>query len=271
MREAVDPAGRPPRGTKPRRIQSTILGIAIALFATAACVTRSASDEVASPSGLDPQSAADRELLAFAEANPQCQLWTDWQRICSRTGPDGVPLCATDPDRPVQPSTPFCVYANGGTLTADTEGPAARSVGRFCADETSYRTNAGRPGEEGREVRACRAFQNDRPFNGRNLAARRHPWCAEWSDTYTERAVCSEDGADSELQSCSTLAQAGYQHARPLYCSRLNTPAWCGRAEGLLDRVNAEPGILATRDVRYQTSDFLPAHGVVCGERNDGQ
>ena len=32
------------------------------------------------------QTAADADLVRFERENPSCQLWTNWQKMCSRTG-----------------------------------------------------------------------------------------------------------------------------------------------------------------------------------------
>jgi hypothetical protein len=225
----------------------------------------------AAPAGgsFRSQQEADRSLVRFDREHPQCQLWTNWQKMCSRTGPNGATNCVTDPDRPVRPSAPFCVYAGEGTMTPDLEGPDVGSVGRYCIRSRTHGVYSGPGSDPGRQIRYCAEFDPRRPFNGRSLAARRHGWCAEWSDTSTERPVCVEGAARGRLPSCAGLARAHYRHNRPLYCSRLAAPPWCGAAEGLLDRTESSPEGVSVNDVRYRSSDFLPVHGVVCRRTAD--
>lgn len=74
------------------------------------------------------QQHADVALAAFGEANLQCQLWTNWQKMCSRTGEGGAVACSTDPDRPVAPSEPFCTAGEAAPPTR----AQVKSFERFC-------------------------------------------------------------------------------------------------------------------------------------------
>ena len=54
------------------------------------------------------QAAADTALAAFDKDNPSCQLWTNWQKMCSRTGEGGAASCIKGRQLSVKPSTaPF--------------------------------------------------------------------------------------------------------------------------------------------------------------------
>lgn len=55
------------------------------------------------------QKAADAALVQFANSNPDCQLWTNWEKMCSRTS--GASTCIRDSRLQVRPSTPFCVIS----------------------------------------------------------------------------------------------------------------------------------------------------------------
>jgi hypothetical protein len=167
-----------------------------------------------------------KELAVFAATHKSCQLWTNWHQMCSRTGPHGAPVCATDQARPVPPSSPFCV---SGTNT-DSGQPAAagltpaqlRSIDRFCASRTDPRDRHGGVG--------CQ-FSRDRPFNGFRLQARRHPWCSAWGDAATGITLCREDSRGAS--SCAALAKAHQSEPHQLYCQELRLPAWCTRASGI--------------------------------------
>lgn len=58
-------------------------------------------------------SKADRALQAFDKNHPECALWSDWRKLCSRIGPDGATYCRIDPEHPASPSAPFCARENG--------------------------------------------------------------------------------------------------------------------------------------------------------------
>lgn len=176
------------------------------------------------------QTEADADLARFDRAHPRCELWTNWQRMCSRTGHDGSTHCATDPGRRVRPSKPFCVTASGegrarpaaGSLT----GPEARSLRRFCSPDAASVGPTGIKNEE------C-GFTKSRPFNGYRLAARLHPWCEQWSDAATRHPVCETQNRSAAVPQCSNLAAQGFTSSRGFYCSRPAVPAWCAEAQGL--------------------------------------
>lgn len=88
------------------------VGLTAASFMAVACVAgltaQSAGVGASASATLDPSRAADRQMIAFGEANPQCQLWTNWERLCSRTGLGGGIQCHIDPGRRVASSLPFC-------------------------------------------------------------------------------------------------------------------------------------------------------------------
>ncbi len=209
---------------------------------------------------------ADAQLAKFGREHPRCQLWTNWQKMCSRTGRGGEPHCVTDPDMPVTPSEPFCVYEGLGAHVSDLDTPDAGSRERFCIRTTTYGVSDGKTLVKG--IRACAEFTPHRPFNGRNLAARRHPWCGEWSDAWTERPVCREvmRRGDS-LPSCKVLAASGYVHDRPLQCSRFTAPNWCAAPRDMLDRHRPRPDEITFGEPGYRSSNILPVHGVVCERR----
>lgn len=210
------------------------------------------------------QIEADADLDQFDRANPRCDLWTNWQKICSRTGPDGSTHCQADPERRVRPSTPFCVYRDGDVDYHFLDGPEAGSAERYCRNRMQVSVSSGRAAGDVRSAIRCVGYSRQRPFNGHRLAARLHPWCQEWSDTYTERPVCSVTAPRASGRNCATLAARRYQHPRPLYCSRWVNPSSCAEPASLLDRPAAPtPGTIIVNDGRSEISN-LPVHGVLC-------
>jgi hypothetical protein len=210
-------------------VRSSAWGVAFVLLATAACVTRSAAVDPVSADGLDARSAADRQMRAFGEANPQCPLWTNWERLCSRTGSGGGIHCNVDTSRRVSPSEPFCVTASpsqSASAFASNFSSARVSSTRFCrqirdASETQEAISSGEP-------TLCASYAPDRPFNGRRIAAVRHRWCEAWSDAIDGRLVCSE-GAVGTTPSCSRLASRRYEHEHLLTCSAWRSSLPCRR------------------------------------------
>lgn len=213
------------------------------------------------------QGEGDHELAAFDLANPECQLWTNWDKMCSRTGTNGERYCVTDALRPVSPSAPFCVYQWGDVHVPDLNSPQSGSLDRFCVrDVQQGLTTAGSTITT--TVTRCAQFKEDRPFNGRSIAGRLHPWCGEWSDTATEEPVCSSDPT-SDLPGCQSLAAQRYEHEHPLYCSRMSAPGWCEEPLGMMDRPTPSPEGVILYDRRYRTSDHQPVFGVLCRRRSD--
>ncbi len=203
--------------------------IPLALLAAAACMAGIPAGDAGQGQGralatasLNPARAADRQLLAFGEVHPECQLWTNWQKMCSRTGANGEPLCVTDPGRSVPPSEPFCTAPR----SALSETPTRAQLGshrRFC-----------RPGRGtgGDRLRSCEGGE-DRPFNGRRLAARMHPWCQLWVDE-NYRHVCQSGTLNiPNLPRCETLVRRGFVARSKLSCANRSMPGWC-RSPALL-------------------------------------
>lgn len=170
---------------------------------------------------------ADSVLADFGAANPQCRLWTNWQKLCSRTGLGGATQCLADPARSVGPSAPFCVTALGtrGEAYAENFGRLRASSLRFCERVIEDEAEAQRDGEP----ELCEAYAPERPFNGRRLSSVRHPWCETWADAESQREVCSEGVASG---SCRDLAEQGYEHDRLLICTSWRSDVPCRRPMG---------------------------------------
>jgi len=144
------------------------------------------------------QAAADTALAAFDKDNPSCQLWTNWQKMCSRTGEGGISTyCVTDSSHPVRPTRPFCVGIFGG-IVREPEHLMRSSDGElfnlYCAKLLH---------EDGRT--RCAKWDPNRPFNGKSLSVMRHPACEVWARN--EKPICSETGKFPELPLCSSIKQ----------------------------------------------------------------
>jgi hypothetical protein len=181
--------------------------------------------------------SAEAKLAAFDRAHPTCALWTDWSRMCSRTGPDGETFCVRDPDRPVAPSEPFCVSEGGKAWHERVWTPAQRvSAERFCTKiETVtpswYQVGPDGPGElQTIAVRGCTEFDPDRPFNGKRVSARRHPWCLAWGRVREDKVACTEQGSKRDGPSCSGLATQRHEDKLGLFCGESAVPDWCSGA-----------------------------------------
>ena len=155
---------------------------------------------------------ADKKLAEFDKENPDCQLWTNWQKMCSRTGENGATWCTTDPDHPVEPSEPFCTDAYLGYQISNLSNSQVKSILRFCVGFYKKIYSSMDP-------RFCFQFDRDRPFSGYNIAARRHPWCEKWLNIANQK---------NNLES-------------RLFCSKWNLPIWCKRARDFYDYAGVHP------------------------------
>lgn len=211
--------------------------------------------------GNGTPSAADEVLARFDRDHPQCELWTNWSRMCSRTGAGGAAYCTADPGMPVPPSEPFCV--------SDSESQRSRpqpasltpsqndSMQRFCSPDAAARGPTGLLAEE------C-GFVRGRPFNGYRLAARLHPWCEQWNEAVTNVPLC-RTGGKRGLPDCAPEAVKGVESARGFYCARPALPSWCDDAAGFgIQAENAGRKIILPVGDRQEA---YPVRGIYCRRR----
>lgn len=213
-----------------------------------------------------PEAGGDAQLAAFDRANPQCQLWTNWQKMCSRTGPGGETICVVDPARRVRPSEPFCSGFSDSPRVrpraADLSARQAASINRFCSPARASTGPTGAPNEE------C-GLSPARPFNGYRLAARLHPWCGQWSDALTGAPVCNMDGAGG-LPSCRALARRGFRNRNGFSCSAPRIPDWCAWPAGLGAGYAGDPSNRTTNEnviLTGERQEGFPVRGVYCRRR----
>lgn len=160
----------------------------------------------------ETQQAADRALAIFDRDNPDCELWTDWQRLCSRTGPQSSRYCKATVQKSVRPSAPFCVAkADGGYRRTNKQEDSAEAIAssrRFCSADWAVPPDSTGSG-------SC-MYSMTRPFSGRDLNDRAHPWCSAWREAVGSRPT-----------SINRRSPFGY------YCAIRSVPSWCVWADGL--------------------------------------
>jgi hypothetical protein len=168
-------------------------------FAVSACAMIQGSDPVGpAPNGSSAASTdfadrtgADRRLARFGADNPECPFWTNWRKICSRTGANGATVCSVDRERPVRPSEPFCVKTPSSGIPARLTEKQRLSSLRFCA-ATRQESGVDASGATLYREVVCARYRVDRPFNGRGIAARRHPLCKSWSISREGLLFCNK-------------------------------------------------------------------------------
>lgn len=238
-----------------RRHRTIILGMVAAACAPAGLAGTDPGRQPGLERGYTSQAQADADLLNFAETHPQCQLWTNWQKMCSRTGPNGKAHCATTRQNDVRPSAPFCAGDQNGPRrpgAGDSPAEIASSL-RYCRSPSA--PSDGRAGEDG----SC-AYDPQRPFSGRDLRDREHPWCSAWYEA-------------GKMQPASEARRA----PNGLYCAARNIPDWCSFADGL----GRGPDLETIRRIRKNEPapdlvvgtlpdpDAMPVRGVFCRRRGE--
>lgn len=152
-------------------------------------------------------SKSDRALKAFDESHPKCRLWSDWRKLCSRTGPGGSTYCRLDRDHPVKASAPFCGKDESGYLNlASLSSTEQRSVRRFVIGYKVIRSQEDHGGQFAARTTKEPVYDPERPFSGRTIAQLEHPYCAVWQIVGVDDAsssLCAEDGRKG-MQSCKT-------------------------------------------------------------------
>ncbi|HEX8401244.1 MAG TPA: hypothetical protein VF628_06015 [Allosphingosinicella sp.] len=191
------------------------------------------SDAVRSVALVSEQQA-DAALAAFEASNPSCEIWSNWQKMCSRIG--STVHCTIDRAKRVKPSAPFCV---GQWEEATEEEQASRM--RFC-EEPDYLTFGKR------RLPACNRYRADRPFNGRRLKPIISPACAEWREEKTNKRA-------------GPYSTSGY------YCAHFTFEGCRDTSlrQAELSALKADSdGIIAGYEVGTRL-DKVPVHGLSCG------
>lgn len=211
-----------------------LISTSAAIFGCAPHATN--SNEVYNPSGISLIDVASMGRLQDGNLPVvlplQCRLWSDWSQLCSYLG-EKKWFCIDSEIQSEESSAPFCLDAAYGISpqTQYLSKQSFESSRRFC-DRSYEVTQEIYKGEASELVvestRYCDLYGADRPFNGKRIAERRHPWCTEWSDSATREMVCSE--TSTGIQSCQKLASEKFQSANRLVCSNWRLPNWCEEA-----------------------------------------
>ncbi|WP_157081810.1 hypothetical protein [Sphingomonas pruni] len=175
--------------------------VLVAILGTAAVgqISHIASGQRDGPDYPAPYDASkpDQELKAFDKSHPKCALWTDWHKLCSRTGPGGSTYCRIDQLHPVKPSTPFCAKDYSSPAKPDTHAEllSRRRFSNLEGSSIPSQTNSKSPN--------YRIRYKDRPFSGSTIYEMEHPYCAVWIyENGVAPAFCAEDGRKG-MPSCS--------------------------------------------------------------------
>jgi hypothetical protein len=172
---------------------------AIVTVATVGQMAHSKRTDLHDPGYPPPydNSKADQALRHFDINHRECELWSDWRKLCSRIGPNGSTYCQIDSSHPVKPSAPFCARQNGMPYFTDGDNlPRNESEqqrrSRFRFSEVTSDGN--------------RVWIRDRPFYERSFRQRNIRSCKIYS--YLREI-------DHSLQICSNkpIDKIGYcQH-----------------------------------------------------------
>jgi hypothetical protein len=202
-----------------------------------ASTPKSSSETIYFPS----QKAADLAMAAFDDVNPDCELWTNWQKMCSRTGENGAVLCHKSTIG-VRPSTPFCAARTNGPfegLSRPNQPTQFTSYMRFC------RVNGKVPAGL-KDFEHC-VWTKNRPFNGLSRSDRRHPWCKRW------------------VPAVPKAINAQQSKAMGLYCSDSVVPDWCQWPEGMAYGRNANSNTKIISDQPRIMTLFDPSSRAING------
>ena len=166
------PGGSHPK--RARRANAALLSAIMTLTAAglAGCAAKPSGGETVPVATSTPdspsiyyrtQSDADIDLMAFGRAHPNCQVWTNWQKLCTNLDDGGPVSCIRDAQRPARPSKPFCVVNGASVAGYPYAAPAGvrPSVDRFCR-RFEMVTSFDNSGET--RDRHCTEYRRDRPF-----------------------------------------------------------------------------------------------------------
>lgn len=211
---------------------------AVALCVLALAIGTPVSRTAAQSADLSRQTPKTQD---FDKLHRSCQVWTDWQKTCSRTGSNHETVCKFDQHRPVQPSTPFCVVDSNQPLLRTSENlhdpDNIRSFFRFCRQRSAANSF---DGTQTTTTELCLAFSKSRPFSGYVLSAIQHPWCLHWA----RRRSRVKD---------------------PYQCIRWKLPSWCDEARVLGSNKNRRfvPNSSIAVDSQH-IPDRVPVVSVYC-------
>ncbi|MEO8722340.1 MAG: hypothetical protein ABI395_02295 [Sphingobium sp.] len=212
-------------------------------------------------------SKADRALKAFDVGHPQCAIWSDWHKLCSRIGPNGATYCRTDPEHPTNPSAPFCAalegqpyFTDGENLPKDETPEQRKSRFRFSHIVISKSVIDSPASEKGTIItQSGHLWNENRPFRNQSFRYLENPGCDVWSyfeETTKKVSLCSSRD-NGGRRSCETLIHhPKYYHKNSLACSKWKA-GWGYRKR--TDPVESQRDATGERD--QSTSEVLRGIG----------
>ena len=206
----------------------TMIGVLAGPVARMASGSAAAGRSVASPYD---RSRADQALATFDRRHADCALWSDWHKLCNRTGLNGTTSCRTDRKHPVKPSAPFCAAATDNHPSPDPsdETRLERSSRlRFSA----VRRLPFSKYDLGKTIKQ-RLWASSRPFSGHSFDPADDPYCAVWwyPDPAAGPAECSSDRRPGMTSYQRTnIGKIWYTAEYPV-CMKWRSESQCSKAE----------------------------------------
>lgn len=165
---------------------------------------------------------ADRALAAFEHENPKCAMWTNWQKLCSRTGNGGSTYCRTDPLHRTTPSAPFCEKGEEIVDTPVQENSRLRYCGGEVKDFEFHNET------RNLKFKACEKYVQDRPFGGSRITQMVHPACETWGNGEPRGDICTmHPNRHSKLPYCLSPVVRAKQRKAPWVCTAWRSPKPC--------------------------------------------
>lgn len=192
-------------------------------------------------------------------------MWTNWQKLCSRTGPNRTTYCKRDPYFNVTPSEPFCaVDTEIRQFPLPEPERVLASRMRFCARTTrSFQPND-------RDVPTgplrCAEYEAARPFSGIRIEQMVHPWCATWGTGEPGRAICTvapTPGVDAPL--CGDRSIRSLRRSEAFVCTSWVHTVPCKHPIG--GREPAKPNNKGIYIYDARPLKFSPVWGTFCADR----
>lgn len=195
--------------------------------ATTGSAAKSSESNTPSASVYDLRMESDRRLFAFEKQHPNCPMWTDWRKLCSRLGPGGSTYCKTDPVYSAKPSTPFCATeANMQDTKAESD-----SRMRFCV-KYNRRSNDGDVDYPTGST-YCEEYKSLRPFGGQQFAQLEHPACTAWGNGTPTKNVCaSGQSNENGLPKCDSPEIRNNPQSEALSCTAWSSTILCNAPIG---------------------------------------
>lgn len=238
-----------------RTITKTLISYGLILVAIVLPFSNAQSE---ASNGASKRQKADPEvrLKEFGETNPKCAMWTDWQRLCSRTGSGGSTYCRKDETYKVSSSAPFCAVATA--FIPDTADQKA-SRNRFCIKYKRIWANQEEKVPTG--PLQCVEYRSPRPFSGERITQMLHPLCTSWGTGEPGKTICrSSDSGNTPA--CTDEKILRLKSKSPFVCEAWSPTNICKKLVG--GRVPATPAPDGDYIYYPQRTNTQPVWGTYC-------